>query len=89
MTPYEAVYNKKPSFGLTHFGIPHEHWDQINSEQDLNNYQNETQDILRDVEESILSDIFDCENDLPPSPPSKFPPLIDHYHDDSSLPPSF
>ena len=74
MTPYEAVYNNKPSFGLAHFGIPHE--------QDLNNYQNETQDILGDVEESILSDIFDCENDLPPSPPSKFPPLVDQYHDD-------
>ena len=52
--------------------------DQINSEQDLNNYQNDTQDILgEEVEESILSDISDCENDLPPSLPSKFSPLID------------
>ena len=23
MTPFEAVYNKKPSFGLSHLGIAH------------------------------------------------------------------
>ena len=26
MFPYKAVYNKKTSFGLAHFGVPHEHW---------------------------------------------------------------
>ena len=90
MTPYKAVYNKKPSFCLAHFGILHEHWDQINSEQDLNSSQNEIQGILvEDAKESILSYISHSDTDLTPSPPSKFPPLIDHYHDVISLPTPF
>ena len=31
----------------------------INSEQDINSYPNETQNILGDLDESMLSDIFD------------------------------
>ena len=90
MTPYDAVCNRKPSFCLAHFGIPHEHWEQVNSEQDLNCSQNESQDILVEyAKESILSYISHSDTDLPPSPPSKFPPLIDHYHDVISLSPPF
>ena len=54
MTPHEAVYNKKPSFCLAHFGIPHEHWNHIDTEEDLNNYQNECQGKV--IEENIVED---------------------------------
>ena len=39
MTPYEAVYKKKPSVGLTNIGIPHEFWPDINTEEDINTFQ--------------------------------------------------
>ena len=32
---FEAVYNKKPSFGLSHLGIAHEFWGSIDTEEDL------------------------------------------------------
>ena len=88
MTPYEAVYNKKPSFGLTHFGIPHEHWNQIDTEEDLNDYQNECQDNVVDiVEDSISFHTSGSENEQCLSPPSKFLLLNDQYHDEISQPP--
>ena len=38
MSPYEAVYNRKPVFGLTYYGVPEEDWVTIPHEDDLNNY---------------------------------------------------
>ena len=35
MTPYEAVYNKKPPMGLMNIGIPCEFWPDINTEGTL------------------------------------------------------
>ena len=43
MTPYEAVYYMKTSSSLAHFGILQEHWNQIDAEEDLNDYQDECQ----------------------------------------------
>ena len=78
---------KKRLFGLAHFGVPHEHWNKINTEQDLNSYQhdisnafNREEDIERSNSPSITA------SDLPSSPPSKFPPLVDHYHEEISHP---
>ena len=89
MTPYEAVYNKKTSFALAHFGVPHEHWNQINRVQDLTNYQHEISETIlgeEDVESSLSPCVPISDNDLPSSPPSKFPPSIDPYHDEISQP---
>ena len=38
MSPYEAVFNRKPVFGLTYYGVPEEDWGTIPHEDDLNNY---------------------------------------------------
>ena len=35
MTPFEALYNSKPSFGLSDFGIPSELASQFHDEEDL------------------------------------------------------
>ena len=35
MTPFEALYNRKPSFGLSDLGIPSELASQIHDEEDL------------------------------------------------------
>ena len=35
MTPYEAVYHHKPSYGLSDFGIPVEYGSEIHTEQEL------------------------------------------------------
>ena len=35
MTPYEALYNRKPSFGISDLGIPIELASEINEEEDL------------------------------------------------------
>ena len=87
MSPYEAVYNKKPSFGLAHFGVPHEHWNQINTEQDLSDYQNEiNENTVSEENESSTDSIPTSDNEFPPSPPSKFPPSTDFYHDEISQP---
>ena len=39
MTPYEAVYNRKPSCWLANIGIPHEFWNDINTEDDIETFQ--------------------------------------------------
>ena len=39
MTPYEAVYNRKPSCGLANIVIPHEFWNDINTEDDIETFQ--------------------------------------------------
>ena len=39
MTAYEAVYNRKPSCGLANIGIPHEFWNDINTEDDIETFQ--------------------------------------------------
>ena len=41
MTLFEAVYYKKPSFGLSHIGIAHEFWESIDTEEDLTVFQKE------------------------------------------------
>ena len=41
MTPYEAVYNKKPPMGLTNIGIPREFWQDINTEDYIEVFQRE------------------------------------------------
>ena len=35
MTPYEALYHHKPSFGLSDFGVPEEYTSDIHTEEDL------------------------------------------------------
>ena len=87
MSPYETLYNKKLSLGLAHFGVPHEHWNQINTEQDLSDYQNEINEntICEDSEISTDS-IPTSYNEFLSSPLSKFPPSTDFYHDEIAQP---
>ena len=82
MSPFESVHNKKPLFGLANFGIPHDNWYQIDTEEDLNDYQNE--DV---VEESISFHTSGSENEQRLSPPSKFPLLNDQCYDENFQPP--
>ena len=35
MTPYEAVFGRKASFGLHNFSVPSEFWDNIQTEGEL------------------------------------------------------
>ena len=39
MTSYEAVYNRKPSCGWANIGIPHEFWNDINTEDAIETFQ--------------------------------------------------
>ena len=38
MSPYEAVFNRKPIFGLTYYGVPEDDWNNIPHEDDLDSY---------------------------------------------------
>ena len=88
MTPYEAVYNKKPPMGLANIGIPREFWQDINTEDDIEVFQREiAQPSLTDVqvnhELEYLSDEYQsgsrsCSS-IPSPPLSKFPTQIDEY----------
>ena len=87
MSPYEAVYNKRLSFSLAHFGAPHEHLNQINTEQDLSDYQNEIKDSrISEYNESSTDGIPTSDNEFPSSPLSKFLPSTDFSHDEISQP---
>ena len=58
MTPYEAVYNRKPSCRLANIGIPHEFWNDINTEDDIETFQqNIVEPGLCDVREE--QQVFD------------------------------
>ena len=35
MSPFEAVYNRKPIFDLSSYSIPSEHWDEIEQDDEL------------------------------------------------------
>ena len=41
MTPYQAVFGREPSFGLTHFSVPSEFWDELHNEEELFNFISE------------------------------------------------
>ena len=58
MTPYEALYHHKPSYGLSDFGIPVEYGAEIHSEQQLDSLIEEinappTEDNLSNVSPSV------------------------------------
>ena len=88
MTPYEAVYNKKPPMGLTNIGIPREFWQDINTEDDIEVFQKEIAqpsltEVQVDHELEYLSDVYQsgsrsCSS-IPSPPLSKFPTQIDEY----------
>ena len=89
MTPYEAVYNKKPPMGLTNIGIAREFWPDINTENDIEVFQrNIAQPGLAEVlnEELEVSEYQsggDQSYSSIPSPPlSKFPTQIDEYYNE-------
>ena len=46
MTPFEAVYNKKPSFGQYHLRIAHEFWVSIDTEEDSTVFHREVNLLL-------------------------------------------
>ena len=89
MSPFEAVYNKKPSFGVYNLGIPHELWILINTEDDLNIFQKE---VCEPAAAEVVQSEFSTEGEdefVYPSPNlmvsqetqflSKYPHLIDEY----------
>ena len=39
MSPFKAVYGRPPSFGLASLNVPKGHWDVINDEDDLLDFQ--------------------------------------------------
>ena len=41
MTPYQAVYGREPSFGLSHFSVPSEFWNELKNEEELFNFISE------------------------------------------------
>ena len=41
MTPYQAVYGREPSFGLSHFSVPSEFWKELKNEEELFNFISE------------------------------------------------
>ena len=89
ITPFEAVYNKKSSFGLSHLGIAHEFWGSIDTEEDLTVFQREVSGpAAAEVRSSKLS--FDEVGEVSQSTDSvshhspvpynsKFRPPIDEY----------
>ena len=90
MTPFEAVYNKKPSFGLSHPGIAHEFWGSIDTEEDLVLFQREvswpaaaevlSSELSFDEVDELLSQSSDPVSHHCPVPyNSKFRPQIDEY----------
>ena len=38
MTPYQAVYGREPSFGLSHLSVPSEFWNELKNEEELFNF---------------------------------------------------
>ncbi|KAI6652486.1 hypothetical protein LOD99_7500 [Oopsacas minuta] len=91
MTSFEAVYGRPPFFGLATLNVPKEHWDVINNEDDLNNFQptSVADPISASVDELSESSNL-SENEVPtyteeyPNEPqspylSKFPPISDDY----------
>ena len=69
MSPFEAVYNKIASFGLSNLGIPHEFWTSIHTEDDLNAFQKEVcEPAAAEVIQSELSS--EGENEFVTSSPT-------------------
>ena len=87
ITPFE-VYNKNPSFGLSHLGITHEFWESTHTEEDLTVFQKEVSGpaaaqvlsselSIGEVDE-LLSQSSDSVSHHSPVPyDSKFRPRID------------
>ena len=92
MTPYEAVYNKKPPMGLMNIGIPYEFWPDINTEEDIEVFQvnialpglAEVQNEEFEVSESQSDDDYRSRTSIPSPPCSKFPTQIDEHQDQIS-----
>ena len=90
MTPFEAVYNKKPSFGLSHLGIAHEFWGSIDTEEDLAVFQREVSGpaaaevrsselSFDEVDELLSQSSYPVSHHSPVPYNSKFRPQIDEY----------
>ena len=93
MTPYEAVYNKKPSIGLTNIGIPREFWPDINTEDDIDIFQREiAQPSVAEVNDhsEVGDNVPDFDEQSSPliasSPLSKFPPRVNEYENEYDEP---
>ena len=97
MTPFEAVYNKKPSFGLSHLGIAHEFWGSIDTEEDLVVFQREvsgpaaaevrSSELSFDEVDELLRQSSDPVSHHSPVPyNSKFRPQIDEYENQIPYP---
>ena len=73
MTSYEVVYFRKPYYGLVNIGIPHEFWNDINTEDDIDTFQRNT--VEPGLEEVREQQVFDhvAEPEIPS--PSSFSPL--------------
>ena len=92
MTPYEAVYNKKPPMGLTNIGIPCEFWPDINTEEDIEIFQRdialpglaEVQNEEFEVSEFQSDDDYRSRTSIPSPPCSKFPTQIDEHQNQIS-----
>ena len=98
MTPFEALYNRKRSFGLSDLGIPSELASQIHDEEDLervideiNNPPNSEipsiNELLSDANNIPSSDIIeDTDLTLHEVEPFQEPSIQDAYLDDISQP---
>ena len=68
MSPYEAVDNKKTYF-LAHFGVPYEHWNQIDTKQYLSDHQNEiNENTISEEYESSVQRTRSSDNEFSSSP---------------------
>ena len=97
MTPFEAVVNKKPSFGLPHLGIAHEFWGSIDTEEALTAFQKEvsgpaaaevrSSELSNDEVDELLSQSSDSVSYPSPVPyNSKFRLWIDEYESQIHFP---
>ena len=68
MTPYEALYHHKPSYGLSDFGIPVEHASHVHIEQELDA-------LIEEINAPLTEDIVSNVSPYPTSP-SKITPDI-------------
>ena len=89
MSPYEAVYNKKPSIGLSNISIPQEFWAEINTKDDIDIFQKEIEqreslEVDNELLDSIERSEFDSHYSQIDSPLS----IISHYDEYDHVIPS-
>ena len=76
MTPYEALYHHKPSYGLSDFGIPVEYASHVHTEQELDA-------LIEEINAPLPEDIVSLSNVSPhPTSPSTITPDIPTNSDD-------